>query len=227
MDSGKDGEDSSVTNPMLESKRTRSNNGKGKGKAIATEADPPAPSATLVTTKAYSPLTKGGGWKKGVAIIDFILRLGAIGATLGAAALMGNNEQVLPFFTQFLQFHAQWNDFPMFEFFVIANAAAGGYLILSLPLSIVCIVRPFAIGPRLLLMIIDTVMMALVVAAASSAATVVYLAHNGSQDANWIAVCQQFTGFCQVSSEAVVISFVAAISFACLILVSSLALKRK
>lgn len=213
--SGKDSEAKAATT-MPESKRTN-----GKGKAVAGAAPP---SATQVSTKA-TPLPRGG-WKKGVAIIDFILRLGAIGAALGAAVLMGTNEQILPFFTQFLQFHAQWNDFPMFEFFVVANGAAGGYVILSLPFSIVCIVRPLAVGPRLLLVVLDTVMMALVIAAASSAAAVVYLAHNGSQDANWIAVCQQFTNFCQVSSEAVVVSFIAAIFFACLIVVSSLALKR-
>lgn len=69
-------------------------------------------------------------------------------------------------------------------------------------------------------------MMALVMAAASSAAAVVYLAHNGSQDANWIAICQQFTDFCQVTSEAMVASFVAAFFLICLIVVSSVALKR-
>jgi uncharacterized protein (TIGR01569 family) len=68
--------------------------------------------------------------------------------------------------------------------------------------------------------------MALVVAAASSASAVVYLAHNGSQDANWNAICQQFTDFCQGSSMAVIVSFGAAIFLACLIVVSSVALKR-
>lgn len=68
--------------------------------------------------------------------------------------------------------------------------------------------------------------MALVMAAASSSAAVVYLAHNGSQDANWIAICQQFNNFCQSSSEAVVLSFVAAVFLICLIVVSSVALKR-
>lgn len=106
MDSGKEGEVSAATIP--ESKRTRSNNGKGKG--IVGDA-PPA--ATVVSTKA-TPLPRGG-WKKGIAILDFILRLGAIGSALGAAVLMGTNEQILPFFTQFLQFHAQWDDFPMFK----------------------------------------------------------------------------------------------------------------
>lgn len=75
---------------------------KSKGKAVA-----------VVSTKA-TPLPTGR-WKKGLAIIDFILRLGAIGATMGAAVLMGTTEEILPYFTQFLQFHAQWNEFPMFQ----------------------------------------------------------------------------------------------------------------
>ncbi|KAK7272237.1 hypothetical protein RJT34_28715 [Clitoria ternatea] len=219
MDSaGKEGVVSAATSSP-ESKRTRSINGKGKGTA---EAVPPP--AAVVSTKA-TPLPRGG-WKKGIAILDFILRLGAIGSALGAAALMGNTEQILPFFTQFLQFHAQWDDFPMFKFFVVANGAVSGFLVLSLPFSIVCIVRPHAAGPRIVLVILDIVLMALAVAAASSAAAVVYLAHNGSQDANWIAICQQFSDFCQATSEAVVISFGAVIFLICLIVLSSVALKR-
>lgn len=105
MDSGKEGVAPAATSP--ESKRSRSN---GKGKATV---DAAPPSATVVSTKS-TPLRRGG-WRKGVAILDFILRLGAIGSALGAAAIMGNNEQILPFFTQFFQFHAQWSDFPVFE----------------------------------------------------------------------------------------------------------------
>lgn len=107
MDSGKDVEVSSAAT-IPESKRTRSN---GKGKSIEGDA---SPAATIVSTKA-SPLP-GGGMKKGIAILDFILRLSAIGSAIGAAVLMGTNEQILPFFTQFLQFHVQWDDFPMFKY---------------------------------------------------------------------------------------------------------------
>ena len=92
MDSGKEGEAPAATSSP-ESRRTRSN---GKVKAFA---DAAPPSATVVSTKA-TPLPRGG-WKKGVAILDFIIRLGAIGSALGAAAIMGNSEQILPFFTQF------------------------------------------------------------------------------------------------------------------------------
>ena len=87
MDSGKEGEAPAATSSP-ESRRTRSN---GKVKAFA---DAAPPSATVVSTKA-TPLPRGG-WKKGVAILDFIIRLGAIGSALGAAAIMGNSEQILP-----------------------------------------------------------------------------------------------------------------------------------
>lgn len=36
-------------------------------------------------------------------------------------------------------------------------STVAGYLLLSLPLAIVCIVRPRATGPRMLLVILDTV----------------------------------------------------------------------
>jgi len=36
-------------------------------------------------------------------------------------------------------------------------ALVGGYLVLSLPFSVVAIIRPHAVGPRLFLIILDTV----------------------------------------------------------------------
>lgn len=43
------------------------------------------------------------------------------------------------------------------RFFVVANAIASGYLVLSMPFSIITIVRPHAAGVKLLLLILDTV----------------------------------------------------------------------
>ncbi|KAJ4845136.1 hypothetical protein Tsubulata_018396 [Turnera subulata] len=190
-----------------------------KGKGVA---DAPAP--VKVTTKA-TKLHQGGG-KKGIAIFDLVLRLSAIAAGFAATSIMGTADEILPFFTQFLQFHAQYNNVPTFQFFTIVNAITSGYLVLSLPFSIVCIVRPHAIGPRLLLMILDTVAMAITVSAASAAASIVYVAHNGSPYTNWNPFCQQFNDFCQQSSSAVVASFVAATMLLFLVILSAFALKR-
>ncbi|KAI3411472.1 CASP-like protein, partial [Psidium guajava] len=189
---------------------------RAKGKAAAGVAPPPVAAAGAGR----------GGWKKGVAVFHFLLRLLAAGAALAAATTMGTTDQTLPFFTQFFQFQASYDDLPAFTFFVIANAGASAYLVLSLPFSIVCIVRPQAIGPRLLLLIPDTIFVALTTAAASSAAAIVYLAHNGNSNANWLAICQQFNDFCQQVSGAVVASFVAALIFIFLVGLSTICLKK-
>ncbi|WJX11470.1 hypothetical protein P8452_02083 [Trifolium repens] len=165
-----------------------------------------------------------GGWKKGIAIMDFILRLGAIAASFGAAITMATSDQILPFFTQFFQFEASYDSFSTFQFFVIAMAFVGGYLVLSLPFSIVAIIRPHANGPRLFLIILDTVFLTLATASGASAAAIVYLAHNGNQDSNWLAICNQFGDFCAQTSGAVVSSFVAVVVLLLLIVMSSVAL---
>ncbi|XP_028795537.1 casparian strip membrane protein 1-like [Neltuma alba] len=166
-----------------------------------------------------------GGWKKGMAIMDFVLRLGGIASALGAAAAMATADQILPFFTQFLQFEAGYDDFPTFQFFVVAMAFAGGYLVLSLPFSVVTIIRPHAVGARLLLIVLDTVFLTLAAAGGAASAAIVYLAHNGNDDSNWLAICSQFTDFCQATSGAVVSSFVAVVFFVVLVIVSALALQ--
>ncbi|XP_068658113.1 casparian strip membrane protein 3-like [Aristolochia californica] len=180
-----------------------------------------APAAAVVASKKMR-----GGWKRGLAIFDFILRLAAIAATLAAATAMGTSDETLPFFTQFLQFQASYDDLPAFTFFVVGNAIASGYLVLSLPFSIVGIVRPTIVGVRFLLLILDTVMIALTTASAASAAAIVYLAHNGNPSANWIAICQQFNDFCQRISGAVVASFIAAVIFMVLVVMSAMMLRK-
>ncbi|KAJ0020455.1 hypothetical protein Pint_31816 [Pistacia integerrima] len=204
MDSGRRDDSTVITMPESKS------NGKGKAPAVA-----------MATTKAAP-----GGWKKGVSIFDFILRLSAIGAALGATATMGTTDETLPFFTQFFQFQAEYDDFEVFLFFVVANGITSAYLVLSLPFAIVCIVRPHAVGPRLLLLIFDTVIMALTIGAAAAAASIVYLAHNGNPNANWLPICQQFGDFCQSTSAAVVSSFIAAFLLMFLVVLSGFALRR-
>ncbi|KAL4324229.1 hypothetical protein GQ457_11G008220 [Hibiscus cannabinus] len=166
------------------------------------------------------------GINKGLGIADFLLRLGAITSALAAAATMGTSDQTLPFFTQFFQFEASYDDLPTFMFFVIAMALISGYLVLSLPFSIVTIVRSYAVAPRLLLFILDTVALTLTTAAGAAATAIVYLAHNGNPNTNWLAICNQFGDFCQNVSGAVVTSFVTVVVFIVLILLSGFALKR-
>lgn len=57
----------------------------------------------------------GGALKRGLAIFDFILRLAALAAALGATIAMGTSDQTLNFFTQFFQFRARYDDLPAFS----------------------------------------------------------------------------------------------------------------
>ncbi|KAI3683621.1 hypothetical protein L1987_84130 [Smallanthus sonchifolius] len=198
--------------PVREVKSSRS----GKG----------APPVVMAPTIRLGQVPPAAGWKRGVGIIDLILRVCAIAATLAAAAVMGTTSQNLPFFTQFFQFQASYDNFPTFTFFLAGNAITCAYLVLSLPFSIVCIVRPHIIGARMLLLIFDTLALALTMAAASAAAAIVYLAHNGNPNTNWPALCQQFNEFCPRVSGAVVGSFLAVLILVVLVVLSAAALRR-
>ncbi|KAH0930386.1 hypothetical protein HID58_016113 [Brassica napus] len=167
--------------------------------------------------KGFVAAAAGGGHKRGLAIFDFLLRLAAIGITIGASSVMFTAEETLPFFTQFLQFQAGYDDFPTFQFFVIAIAIVASYLVLALPFSIVTIVRPLAVVPRLILLISDTVVLTLTTSAAAAAASIVYLAHNGNANTNWLPICQQFGDFCQTASTAVVAASISVVFFVLLI----------
>lgn len=83
---------------------------KAEAKGKAAEGAPPV----VVTTKTKTKIRRGP--KKGLAIIDLVLRLGASAAAFAAAYTTGNSDQILPFFTQFLQFHAQYTDLPTFTY---------------------------------------------------------------------------------------------------------------
>ncbi|CAO2205421.1 unnamed protein product [Urochloa humidicola] len=167
------------------------------------------------------------GFRRCLAVIDFLLRVAAFGPTLAAAISTGTADERLSVFTQFFQFHARFDDFTAFTFFVVANAVAAGYLVLSLPFSAVGVVRPKATGARLFLLLCDVVVMCLLTAAGAAAAAVVYVAHWGSRRANWVPICMQFHGFCQRTSGAVVATFLAVLVFVVLIFMGAGAIRRR
>lgn len=100
MDSSRSGKESGdIAIPVREVKSYKS----GKG----------APPVVMATTR-LGQMPHDAGWKRGVGIIDLILRICAITAALAAAAVMGTTSQNLPFFTQIFQFQASYDDFPTF-----------------------------------------------------------------------------------------------------------------
>ncbi|CAI9096570.1 OLC1v1032751C1 [Oldenlandia corymbosa var. corymbosa] len=186
-----------------------------------------ATTTKAVKLEAAESSYRAKGSTRGISIFDLVLRIVAIVGTLGAAVAMGTTQQTLPFFSQFVQFQAQYNDIDTFTMFVIVNSIVCGYLALSLPLSIYHIVRSRAGKSRVLLLLLDTIILCLLTAGASAAAAIVYLAHNGNSSANWFAICQNFQDFCQRSSGAVIGSFVAVAAISLLIILSGFALSRR
>nr|P0DH80.1 RecName: Full=Casparian strip membrane protein 1; Short=PtCASP1 [Pinus taeda] len=168
-----------------------------------------------------------GRKRRGLAILDFLLRLLAIGATLSAAIAMGTNNETLKFFTQFFQFNARFYNLSAFIYFVIANATVGLYLLLSLPFSIFDIVRPRAAAFRVLLIFFDTVMVAVCTSGAAAATAIMYVARRGNTKTNWFSICQQFNSFCDQATGALGASFAAVVLLILLVLLSASTLHRQ
>lgn len=70
----------------------------------------------LGESKSTSSTPKIGGVNRGASILDFILRIIAFLGTLVSAIAMGTTRERLPFFTQFLQFRAEYDDLPTFTY---------------------------------------------------------------------------------------------------------------
>ncbi|XP_058772499.1 casparian strip membrane protein 1 [Vicia villosa] len=170
--------------------------------------------------------SKSKGVKRGLSIMDFILRIVAGVATLASAVAMATTNERLPFATAFIQFRAEYDDLPSFVFFVMGNSVVCGYLVLSLILSIFHIVRSTAVKTRILLIVLDMVMMGILTAAASAAASIVYIAHYGNTQANWFPICQQYNSFCERISGSLIGSYIAVALFVIIIILSQIAISR-
>lgn len=165
-------------------------------------------------------------------VVDLILRLLAIGATLAAAIVMGTNKQTvmipLPLgpggATVFAPLHAKYHYSPAFIFFVIANAIACGYTVLSLIPSVTGkLAARSGSYPRMSafhLAVADMVMVALVMAGASAAAAIAYVGYKGNSHTQWLKICNNFDRFCHHTAGAIVTSFVAVIIFMILTMMS-------
>ncbi|KAF4394801.1 casparian strip membrane protein 1-like [Cannabis sativa] len=164
---------------------------------------------------------------RGLSILDFILRVLAALGTLASAIAMGTTKQTLPFVTRFVRFKAVYKDLPTFTFFVIANSIAFGYLLLSLTISFLHIVKYKAINSRIVLIVFDLVIMGVLMGGASAATAIVSLAHDGNTIANWFPICRQFNSFCQRVSGSLIGSYLAIVLFIILIILSSLVISRR
>ncbi|XP_057759531.1 casparian strip membrane protein 1-like [Arachis stenosperma] len=178
------------------------------------------------TIEGGGVISRRKGLARGLPIMDFILRIVAAVGTLAAAIAMGTTDETLPFATQFIRFRAEFDDLPSFVFFVVAKSLICGYLVLSLILSLLHIVKSSAVKSRLLLVVLDTIMLGLATAGASAAAAIVYIAHYGNPKPNWFAICQQYNSFCERISASLIGAYLAAAILVILIIFSAVAISR-
>uniref|UniRef100_A0A6N2KBT4 CASP-like protein n=1 Tax=Salix viminalis TaxID=40686 RepID=A0A6N2KBT4_SALVM len=195
--------------------------------------------------KAAGPIELGegkssaprAGVSRGMAILDFILRILAFIGTLASAISMATTNETLPFFTQFIRFRAEYNDLSTFTFFVVAMWVVSAYLLFSLPFSIFNITKSACQGTNYtenkhfeisdgIEITITQAMLSLLTAGASAAAAIVYLAHRGNVRTNWFAICQQYNSFCERISGSLIGSFIGVVLLMLLILLSAVALSR-
>lgn len=88
---------------------------------IPITSDTAATGATTSRKTGMPLLLRRGksGWRRGLAVLDFLLRVLAFGATLAAAIATGTSNETLSFFTQFFQFRANYADFPAFMYHIL------------------------------------------------------------------------------------------------------------
>eukprot|EP00253_Pinus_taeda_P016255 PITA_16255 len=120
-------------------------------------------------------------------VVDLIFRLLAIGSTFSAAIVMATNKQMvmLPIVGPW---PAKYQYSPAFVFFVVANAVACCYTLISFILSVT---GKFASSTQsaFLLSVSDLVMVALVSAGVSAAAAIAYVGYKGNSHTQWGKLC--------------------------------------
>ncbi|KAG6500443.1 hypothetical protein ZIOFF_040288 [Zingiber officinale] len=168
-----------------------------RAKAPVAAAPPPAPAPRSFPFLMRKTAKGVGGCKRVLAFLDFVLRLCGIAATLVAAVTMGTTNETLPFFTQLFQFRANFTDLPA--------------LLL----------------PRALHSLLDRRHRSPTGHLPKASSLYLRFTHNGSSEANWVAICLQFDGFCQRISGAVVAAFIAVVFFMALLLISGLLLRKR
>lgn len=158
-------------------------------------------------------------------VLDFILRLLALGNTLSAAIIMGKDKQTV-IQPQVGPLPAKYQYTPAFVFFVAANAIACGYTVLSLIFSLSG-KRAVSTLSALLLSVTDLFMMELLTAGASAATAIASVGKTGNSHSHWVKICGIYDRFCHNAGVAIFTSFVGALMFTNLTVLSTYALYKR
>ncbi|XP_030442578.1 CASP-like protein 1C2 [Syzygium oleosum] len=143
--------------------------------------------------------------------ISLVLRLLALGSTAAAIAIMVTSHETAKVLN--LSFEAKYHNTPAFVYFVVAEAIAGGYSLVSLLLSCKTLVGRFV-------MMTDVVIAMLLSSSISAAVAIGQVGKNGNGHAGWLPICGQVPKFCDQVTGALIAGFVAAAIYLVLLLCS-------
>ncbi|XP_052201991.1 CASP-like protein 1C1 [Diospyros lotus] len=144
-------------------------------------------------------------------IPTFLLRLTAMAATISATIVMATSHDSSTVLN--LKFDAKYTNSPTFKFFVISNAIASGYTLITLFL-------PSKSSFWRLVLVLDLVILCLLVSSISAALAIGYVGKKGNSHAGWLPICNQVPKFCDHVTGALFSGFAAAIIYFLLLLYS-------
>ncbi|KAJ8448019.1 hypothetical protein Cgig2_028895 [Carnegiea gigantea] len=144
-------------------------------------------------------------------IITFLLRLTALAACVIAAIVMGTAHETAQIFS--LKFEAKYSNSPSFKYFVVANSVVGCY-------SLVVLLLPVKSLLGRLILVLDAIITLLLTSSFSAAMAIAYVGKKGNSHAGWLPICSQVPKFCDQTTGALIIGFVAAIVYLLLLLYS-------
>ncbi|KAK2644039.1 hypothetical protein Ddye_019234 [Dipteronia dyeriana] len=141
-----------------------------------------------------------------------LMRLLALGAMVSAIVVMVTSHQSATVLN--LTFTAKYTNDPVFKYFVVAEAIAGGYSLLVLIF--------FSKQSKLwrLIIILDVVVTAVLISSISAALAIAYVGKKGNSHAGWLPICEQVPKFCEQVTGSLVSGFAAAIIYLILLLSS-------
>ncbi|XP_058093038.1 CASP-like protein 1F1 [Magnolia sinica] len=156
---------------------------------------------------------------KTLVLIQISLRFLAFAAAAAAALVMAMNKETTTVYG--ITVDAKYSYSPAFRFFVVGNAVASAYALLSIPFVIILCSKASSPSGYFFLFLFDQLVMLLVVAAASAATAVGYVGKKGNSHAGWAPICGYFEKYCDKAGGSLFCSFVALIVYLLLTVVSA------
>ncbi|XP_062105019.1 CASP-like protein 1E2 [Humulus lupulus] len=171
---------------------------------------------------------RGGGGCGGGSVV---VRIMAFALTVSAAVILGVDKQTksvavtlldsLPPLT--IPVTAKWHYLSAFTYFVVANAIASSYALISLIFSLANHSGKKSGNLGFLMAVFDMMMVALLFSSNGAAAAIGLMGMQGNSHVQWKKVCNVFNKFCHQGAAAVVLSLLGANAF---LLLAILAIKR-